>query len=296
MRLNHRLIETFRTVVLSGSATRAAELLFTSQPAVSRDLARLTQVLGFTLFERVRGRLMPSAQGLAFYEEVERSFIGLVELAERAEALRQLKSGTLSIAALPSLCDSLLPKACERFHRRHPDVLIRISALDSPELDGALSEQRFDLGLIEHKHPIAQTVATSLFKGNEVVIMAPAHPLSRKKHLQLQELAGQAFVSYGSRDPYRRRLDVLLDQHGIQRRIVAETSSATSLCALVRSGMGLAVINPITPRFTSGHGLVCVRLSPSIVYEVDVVQPINRPSNPLINLFQMDLQQCFAAS
>jgi DNA-binding transcriptional LysR family regulator len=122
--------------------------------------------------------------------------------------------------------------------------------------------------------------------------MAPGHPLSRKKHLRLKDLTGQAFVSFGSRDPYRRRLDVLLDQHGIQRQIVAETSSATSLCALVRSGIGLAVVNPITPRFTSGHGLTCVSLRPSISYEVDVVQPINRPSNPLINLFLADLQQC----
>ena len=296
MRLNHRLIETFRSVVLSGSATRAAELLFTSQPAVSRDLARLNQVLGFALFERVKGRLLPSAQGLAFYEDVERSFTGLVELGERAEALRQLRSGTLSIAALPALCDSLLPTACARFHRRHPDVLIRITALDSPEFDAALSGQRFDLGLVEHKHSIAQTVSTSLFKGNEVVIMASAHPLSRKKHLRLQDLTGQAFVSYGTRDPYRRRLDALLDQHGIQRQIVAETSSATSLCALVRSGIGLAVVNPITPRFTSGHGLVCLSLSPSIVYEVDVVQPINRPSNPLINLLLADLQKCLDVS
>jgi DNA-binding transcriptional LysR family regulator len=292
MRLNHRLIETFRTVVSCGSATRAAELLFTSQPAVSRDLARLKQVLGFALFERVKGRLSPSAQGLAFYEEVERSFTGLVELGERAQALRQFKSGTVSVAALPALCDSLLPKACEQFHRRHPDVLIRISALDSPELDGALSEQRFDLGLVEHKHAIAQTVATPLFRGNEVVVMVPTHPLARRKNLQLQDLTGQAFVSYGSRDPYRRRLDVMLDQHGIKRQIVAETSSATSLCALVRSGIGLAVVNPITPRFASGSGLVCVSLSPSIVYEVDVVQPINRPSNPLINLLLADLQQC----
>jgi DNA-binding transcriptional LysR family regulator len=296
MRLNHRLIETFRTVVISGSASNAAKTLFTSQPAVSRDLARLEQVLGFSLFERGKGRLLPSAQGTAFYEEVERSFTGLIELAERADALRLLKTGTLSIAALPALCDSLLPQACERFHLKHPEVLIRISALDSPELDYALSAQRFDLGLVEHKHTIPQTTAIPLFKGNEVVIMAPSHALAHKKRLKLQDLSHQAMVGYSAKDPYRRRLDVLLDQYGVRCQIVAETSSSTSMCALVRSGIGLAVVNPLTPRFTNNTDLVCASLSPSIVYEVDAVQPINRPRNPLTGPLLADLRRCLKIS
>ncbi len=296
MRLNHRLIETFRAVVASGSATRAAQLLFTSQPAVSRDLARLEQVLGFSLFDRSKARLVPTAQGNSFYEEVERSFTGLAELGARAETLRQLKSGTLSIAAIPALCDSLLPRACERFHARHPDVLIRISAIDSPQLDTALSEQRFDLGFVEHQYPIAQTTSTPLFKGNEVLIMAASHPLAHKKRIRLQDLKDQSFVSYGVRDPYRHRLDALLDQHGIQRRIVAETTSAASLCALVLNGIGVAVINPITPRFSNATGLVCASLSPSIVYGVNAIQPTGRSSNPLIASLLADLKQCLKSS
>ena len=52
MRLSHRQIEVFRTVMNTSHVTRAAELLHTSQPTVSRELARLEQVLGFDLFDR----------------------------------------------------------------------------------------------------------------------------------------------------------------------------------------------------------------------------------------------------
>ncbi|MBK9393341.1 MAG: LysR family transcriptional regulator, partial [Uliginosibacterium sp.] len=77
MGITHRHIEVFRAVMQSGSVTGAAGLLHTSQPTVSRELARLEQVLGFSLFDRVRGRLQPTARALALHDEVTRSFQGL---------------------------------------------------------------------------------------------------------------------------------------------------------------------------------------------------------------------------
>ena len=68
--LTHRQIEVFRAVMGTAHVTRAAERLGSSQPTVSRELARLEQVLGLTLFERVGGRLRPTARALALQEEV----------------------------------------------------------------------------------------------------------------------------------------------------------------------------------------------------------------------------------
>ena len=62
MKLSHRQIDFFRAVMGTGHVTRAAELLHTSQPTVSRELARLEQVLGFALFERIKGRLRPTVR------------------------------------------------------------------------------------------------------------------------------------------------------------------------------------------------------------------------------------------
>ncbi len=77
MDIQHRHIEVFRAVMAAGSLTAAAGLLHTSQPTLSRDLARLEQLLGYALFERERGRLKPTARARALFDEVERSFQGL---------------------------------------------------------------------------------------------------------------------------------------------------------------------------------------------------------------------------
>ena len=98
MKLSHRQIDFFRAVMGTGHVTRAAELLHTSQPTVSRELARLEQVLGFALFERIKGRLKPTVRALALMEEVEQSYVGLERIAATAVALQAYAAMTTSAA------------------------------------------------------------------------------------------------------------------------------------------------------------------------------------------------------
>ncbi|MGS9184009.1 LysR family transcriptional regulator, partial [Salmonella enterica subsp. enterica serovar Infantis] len=75
--LTLRHLEIFHAGRTAGNLTEAARLLHPSQPTVSRELARFETVLGFTLFERTRGRVHPTVQGLRLFEEVHRSWYGL---------------------------------------------------------------------------------------------------------------------------------------------------------------------------------------------------------------------------
>jgi DNA-binding transcriptional LysR family regulator len=84
--VNLRHIEIFHAVMTTGNLTEAAQLLHTSQPTVSRELARFEKVLGLKLFERARGRLHPTVQGLRLFEEVQRSWYGLDELSAPPKA------------------------------------------------------------------------------------------------------------------------------------------------------------------------------------------------------------------
>ena len=88
MKPTHRQIEVFRAVMATGHVTQAADRLGSSQPTLSRELARLEASLGMALFDRVRGRLRPTVRAMALLEEVERSFIGLDRIAATAAALR----------------------------------------------------------------------------------------------------------------------------------------------------------------------------------------------------------------
>lgn len=109
--VNLRHIEIFHAVMTAGNLTEAARLLHTSQPTVSRELARFEKVLGLTLFERTRGRLHPTVQGLRLFEEVQRSRYGLDRIVSAAESLREFRQGELSIACLPVFSQSFFAAA-----------------------------------------------------------------------------------------------------------------------------------------------------------------------------------------
>lgn len=293
MRLTHRHIEVFRALMHSGQATRAAALLHTSQPTISRELARLEQVLGMVLFDRVAGRLQPTARALALLEEVERSFLGLDRIAATAQGLRDFAQGRLTVACLPALAHALLPDAVRRFCTQWPQAGVAITPQDSPLLEAWLSEQRFDLGLTEQALAPPGTTATALLKVDEVAVLPHGHPLLQRNRLRLKDFEHQPFISLAPADPYRQQVDALFRAAGVQRHLHVEAGSAAAACALVRQGLGLAIVNPITAWDWRGQGLQVRPLAFSVPFEMAVVVPQLRLENPLRAAF---LQALHAAA
>jgi DNA-binding transcriptional LysR family regulator len=285
MKLTHRQVEVFRAVMNTGNVTQAALALHTSQPTVSRELARLEHLLQMNLFDRVRGRLRPTAQALALLEEVQRSYLGLERIAAAARSLREFTQGRLAIACLPALAHGLLPQATQLFVAAYPRVGVSITPQESPLLEEWLTEQRFDLGLCERIHAPAATTLTPLLEADEVCVLPDGHPLLAKRVLRPKDFADQPFVSFAPSDPYRLQVDALFEQQGVQRRLALETASAASVCALVRQGLGLAIVNPLTALELAGTGLQIRPLSVSIPFAVTLVLPQLRPASPLREAF-----------
>lgn len=285
MRISLRHIEVFRAVMTTGSVTEAAALLRTSQPTVSRELARCEQLLGMSLFERSRGRLRPSAQGLQLFEEVQRSYLGLERIVSSAAAIRQFERGQLSIACLPVFAQALLPAVARAFLERTPGVSLSIAPQESPLLEEWLAAQRHDLGLSESGHAPAGTELESLLLADEVCVLPEGHALLERPVLSPEDFAGEAFISLAVTDSYRQQLDQVFAERGIERRMLVETHSAASVCAMVRQGIGVAVVNPLTALEYAGHGLATRRFSVSIPFAVNLVRPLHRPASPLLARF-----------
>ena len=289
MKLTHRQLEVFRALMANAHVTRAAEQLGSSQPTVSRELARLEQVLGMALFDRVRGRLRPTVRALALHEEVQRSYVGLARIAATALALRQFAEGRLNVACLPALAHALLPDAARRFVAEHPQAGLSITPQESPLLEQLLSEQRFDLGLVEALQAPPGTRLQPLLQADEVCVLPSDHALLARRVLRPADFAGQAFVSLAPTDPYRQAIDALFERAQVLRRLTIEAASAVSVCALVRQGLGVAIVNPLTALELEGPDLHIRPLSESITFQVSLVTPELRAPSPLLEHFERSL-------
>ena len=129
-----RSLECFRQIIHSGSVTAAAQQMGLTQPAVSRMLGQLEQRTGFPLFQRFKGRLIPTEEALAYHQEVDIALQAVERLDELAINLGNANFGELSIVAPPSLAETILPPLIARFLADHPNVHV---ALESQPMETA---------------------------------------------------------------------------------------------------------------------------------------------------------------
>lgn len=287
MKFSFRHVEVFWAVMTTGSATGAAKLLNTSQPTISRELSRFEQVTQLRLFKRVNGKLAPTEQATMLFDEVQRAYVGLERIAKTVDGIRHFSQGQVSIACLPAFSHALLPRVCQQFRERFPGVSVKMTPYESPELEEALSTQRYHLGLTEGQAVPVGTVGEPLLTLDVVCVMPSAHPLALRPGTVItpQDLEEQDFVYLAACDPYRQEVDQLFDRLDIARRMVVETKSASAVCELVGQGVGLAIVNPLTALSYAGLGLTIRRFAPSIPYAINLIRPKFRPECSVVASF-----------
>ncbi|QNP47859.1 LysR family transcriptional regulator [Diaphorobacter aerolatus] len=295
-RIGHRHIEVFRAVMLAGGVTGAARLLYTSQPTISRELARLESLLGYALFDRVQGRLRATAKALSLWDEVQRSWQGLDHVIEHALALAQPNHSLISVLSMPALSHALLPGALARLHAAHGPLALSVATQDGPLLLEWMSAQRFDIGLTEQADAPPGTRAIALPALDEVAVLPAAHPLARKRRLKASDFAGLSFISLAREDQYRQRIDAEFARAGVERQLLLEAHSAIAICAMVQHGLGVAIVNPLTARACEGEHLVVRPLAFAIAFQVQALLPLHRPAVAGVDWLLDALAQEVAAS
>lgn len=290
-RLNVRHVECFRTVMAVGTVTAAAELLNTSQPAISRSIQQFEDAIGLRLFDRVRRRLIPTAAARALYDEVRKTFLGIDHIASVAANLKTFQSGNISIVCAPAFSVDFISEVATRFLQRHRLVSLSVEVQQATTIAEWINGQRFDLGLADYPLSPPGAEAEVFAEPDEVCILPAGHRLAKLEIIRPEDLAGLDFVYLDSGDPYRWRLDKMFDDAAIPRRMVAETPNSAAVCALVRKGAGVSIVNPFTALDFVDRGLVMRPFSEKLPFNATLLRAKHRPSSPLISLFIQQLKE-----
>ena len=262
--------------------TTPAALLNTSQPSVSRMIADLERAAGFALFTRAGRRIHPTPEALALHEEVERSFVGLTEIARVIEDIRDFRKGSLTVAGMPALALKFLPDVIAEFIAAEPGITVSLRTRSSQAVLRHLSSQQFDLGFasIETDHPAVRR--RPIHVASMRAVLPPGHKLVEKRYLEPADFDGRPFVALGQEIVTRSETDTFLAAGGARVRIVAEAQLSASICELVAGGVGLSIVEPVTAAIFASSGRVASRpLVPEQPFRYDVLMPAARePSRP----------------
>lgn len=273
MRLTHRQLEIFQSLMHTLNVTETASQLYSSQPTISRELKALEAELGFTLFQREKRRLEVTPQAIALNVIVQRSFVSLGEIERAARAIRGDRLQRVTVACLPAFAHALMPQAIRNFRSTYPDVSIKVHSLEETALTRDLLSKFFDLGVVEGSVAGNMSSIINLYAGNLLCIMPSDHPLAAFDVLEMARFDGHDFIYYSDEDSYRRQVDAQFEAAGIARNLLVETTTATSIGTMVAAGVGISIVNPLTALAFEGDSIVLRPLAQPIPYYLNIWQP-----------------------
>jgi len=288
---NLRQIEIFRAVMTTGTISGAAQLLFVSQPAVSRLLSHTEQRVGFALFERIKGRLYATPEAKKLFREVEAVYNAVQRVNELAADLSKNRSGILNIVSSLALGQVLIPRAIAQFRQLHPDVKLTFQCLSHSNLRERLLSQQADLGIVflPMEHP--NLTITPLCRNRMVCILPTGHPLARRATLSLADLRPYPLISYEKETPFGAIVDAVFRAADEPLSPPIVVGSSQNAGALVMMGAGIALVDEFSVRGLAESGQLVVRpLENAPVLQANLVHTRFEPMSQLTQAFIAQLQ------
>jgi DNA-binding transcriptional LysR family regulator len=291
--VNLRQIEAFKAVIEQGTVSRAAEILYVSQPAVSKMLAYLEEDAGLTLFDRVRGKLAPTRQGMRLYGEIDRIFAGLRQLEQAIESIRRDEQSHLTVGTLPALGGSFIRRVTLNFLKTHPEVTLAIHSRSSQIVTEWLVTRQLDLGLVNGLVDNTYIAREPLMEHALVCALPPSHPLCKKKVIRPRDLDNVPFVTFFVMSQTRQLVEAVFDDHRVRLNLVLETDNAPSVCEFVAAGLGVSLIHPL---FAGGmqERIVLRRFEPEVHFRFQLCRMPASQNSALVDAFFQEVRNVAA--
>ena len=244
--MNLRQMEVFRAVMFSGGVNSAAEMLHVSPPAISKVLSQAAKASGLVLFERVKGRMIPTPEAHALYAEIDELWRGVERVRDVSSQLAQPARTTLRLVCSASLAPYMVSRTVQRLYERFPRLQCRVQVFSPDILNQSLLDRSTHLGvaLLPHDHPNLSTVKA--YQCGLACVMRSDHPLARRKLIKPSDLAGERVISSPESTPFGQTLKRAFGAAASKMQRDFEVTSSTTACWFAQAGVGIAVVDQVS--------------------------------------------------
>jgi LysR family transcriptional activator of glutamate synthase operon len=265
--------------------TRAAQRLGIAQPALSQQIRRLEAEMGLPLVDRTTRSVQLTAAGLRLVGHARRMLHEAELAVAELQDLRGLKAGRLAVGASHTIGALDLSRLLAEFHRRFPDVELRVQDDVSLELAAALNRGELDLAFMTMAGESHALESHLVSREPLTCIVPPAHPLAERSSLRMSDVAGETFVVFRRGATIRRRVDEAAEAAGFSPRVLFETNSVGRMGSLVATGLGIAVL-PASDAARFASSVVVVPFAgPALAHTVYVSWSAQRRQSPAARAF-----------
>lgn len=286
MNLSFRQLQSFVEVMRHNSVTEAARSLGRTQPAVSAMIASLESEIGYTLFERVRKRLVPKPEAFYFMEEAEHILARLTRSTRTLQEIGNLEKGSLKIACNPAASHFFMPEVVGKFLEDKPDVEMTLLMRSSPIVTDWIASQQYDIGFAEASAD-RRTIRAIRSSFPCLCAIPRGDPLAQKEFIVPEDLNGKPLAMLFEDHDISLKLREVFQEAGVELNQRFELQTSLSAIKFVSLGLCYSVCESLTAisyeRTIGNDGPVVFRpFRPTIRLEMSLMTPANRPLSLLV--------------
>jgi DNA-binding transcriptional LysR family regulator len=244
--LTLRQIEVIRAIMVTGTVGGAARLLNVSSPGISRVMKHAESLLGLKLFSRRQGRYTPTPEAKDIFSQINNVYDRVEDLQYVITRLKRGAESELRIGSVPSISNVMVPRAIASVRRKFPNLSIDIDILKIEEAIDYLLLGKGEVVAMSHKYDHPMLTYQPLAKGRLLCIVPEGHSLAQRGSVSPAEIVKYPLIGIDPNDPYGRIMAGIFTHHSLAYEVTIRARFGSTVCALVRNGLGIAVIDEFT--------------------------------------------------
>lgn len=242
-------LRILKAVATEKNFTKAAELLYLSQPSLSKQIKTLEKNLDVLLINRENNRISLTENGKIFLHYSER-ILALCE--ESCRALVDLKNGErghLRVGASQTIGTYLMPRVLALFAQNYPQIDLKVQVNSTRLIAKNLINREVDIAVVGGEIPdeLKKNLTVESFVEDEFSLIVPrSHPFATKKIITKEDLYHLNFITLNSNSTIRKFIDNILIQNQIetkQLKIIMQLNSIEGIKTAVSLGLGAAFVS-----------------------------------------------------
>ncbi|SDI27710.1 LysR substrate-binding domain-containing protein [Alteribacillus bidgolensis] len=234
--------EIFKTVIDSGSFTKAGEKLGLTQSAISHAVRGLESELELTLLKRGRSGVSLTSEGERIIEFIRQTLNLSEKMKQEAGLLNGLEVGVIRIGTFPSVAAYLLPSILEKFQSEYPKIQVEFYEGGYNELKQMVSSNIIDVSFLTN-NDAENLDFIPLFDDHLHVILPSAHPFTNKKKISIQEIASHPIIM--PKAGCDELIKELFKKANLKPNVYCEIADNQTIIAMVQKNLGISIVPEI---------------------------------------------------
>ena len=242
-------LKLFNTLASQLSFSKAASLLFISQPAVSMQLKKLEQDLGVKLFDKIGKNIALNENGRILFDYTQRIFALIEEAENQLYSNTDVIRGSVQIGSSNTPAAYIIPRLLGEYLEKYPEVSTSLHAGNTDEIEHMIFDNKVDFAINGGNIAYGAYVQSEKIAADRMVVIAsPFHPLASKAYVDAEDLKRERFISHQPRSQLYHSVASILGELGIPPVTSLQLGSIDAIKQSVLANLGIAIVPNMSVR------------------------------------------------